>query len=160
MSEENKALIRRWFEEVWNNGREEAIDEMLAADGVAHGLGEPGDVLRGAEGFRPLFHTFRGAFPDIHVTVEDTVAEGDKVAARCTVRGSHRGDHLGIAATDGPTEFSGICIVRVRDGQIVEAWNNFDFQTMYRQLGAHQAVPPPPADAYEGGGEGVKPKEA
>ncbi len=137
MSEENKALIRRWFEEVWNKGRAEAIDEMFDEEGVAHGLADAGgQPLRGPGGFRPLFRTFREAFPDMEVVVEDTVAEGDKVAARCTVRGRHRGDSLGFAATDRPTEFTGICIVRVRGGKIVEAWNNFDFMSMFRQLGA------------------------
>jgi steroid delta-isomerase-like uncharacterized protein len=134
MSEENKAFVRRWFEEVWNKGREEAIDEMFAADGVAHGLGD--ESLRGAEGFKPFFRAFREAFPDVEVVVEDTVAEGDKVVARCRVRASHRGDTLGYAATHQPTEFTGMTIARVRDGKIVEAWNNFDFMSMHQQLGA------------------------
>ncbi|HVG30139.1 MAG TPA: ester cyclase [Pyrinomonadaceae bacterium] len=134
MSDENKAFVRRWFEEVWNKGREEAIDEMFAADGVAHGLGE--EPLRGTAGFKPFFHTFREAFPDVEVVVEDTVAEGDKIAARCRVRATHRGHALGYAATQLPTEFEGICIARIRDGKIVEAWNHFDFMSMHRQLGA------------------------
>ena len=138
MSEANKALIHRWFEEVWNKGREEAIDEMFAADGIAHGLTEEGDrALRGGgEGFKPFFRAFRSAFPDIEVVVEDTVAEGDKVAARCSVRGKHQSDSLGFAATGAAAEFTGITIVRIADGKIVEAWNNFDFMTMYKQLGA------------------------
>jgi steroid delta-isomerase-like uncharacterized protein len=137
MSEENKALIRRWFDEVWNKGRAEAIDEMFADGAVAHGLAEAsGQELRGPTGFKPFFQNFRNAFPDIQVIVEDTVAEGDKVAARCTVRGRHQGDTLGFAATAKPTEFTGMCIVRVKNGQIVEAWNNFDFMAMFQQLGA------------------------
>jgi steroid delta-isomerase-like uncharacterized protein len=137
MSDENNALIRRWFEEVWNKGREEAIDEMFAEDGIAHGLSdEGGEPLRGATGFRPFFQKFRAAFPDIEVVVEDTVSEGDKIAARCRVRGKHQSDSLGFAATQQPMEITGITIVRVRDGKIVEAWNNFDFMSMFRQLGA------------------------
>lgn len=137
MPDDNKALIRRWFEEVWNKGREEAIDEMFAEDGIAHGLSdETGEPLSGPTGFKPFFRMFRDAFPDIQVVVEDTVTEGDKVAARCSVRGKHQSDSLGFAATNQPTEFTGITIVRVRDGKIVEAWNNFDFMTMRRQLGA------------------------
>ena len=137
MSEENKALIQRWFEEVWNQGREDAIDEMFAEDGVAHGLAdEAGEPLRGAAGFKPFVQKFRGAFPAIEVVVEDTIAEGDKVAARCTVRGRHQSDSLGFAATQRPMEISGISIVRVRDGKIVEAWNNYDFMSMFKQLGA------------------------
>ncbi|MCM3873406.1 MAG: ester cyclase [Pyrinomonadaceae bacterium] len=137
MSEENKALIRRWFEEVWNKGREEAIDEMFAEDGIAHGLAdEAGQPLLGAVGFKPFFQRFRTAFPDIQVVVEDTVSEGDKVVARCSVRGKHQSDSLGFAATNQPMDITGICIVRVHDGKIVEAWNNFDFMTMFKQLGA------------------------
>ena len=137
MSEENKALFRRWFEEVWNKGRAEAIEEMFAAEGVAHGLADAsGAELRGPAHFGEFHRSFREAFPDIEVTVEDVIAEGDRVAGRCTARATHRADSLGFAATDRPVAFEGMCIVRVRDGQIVEAWNNFDFLTMYRQLGA------------------------
>lgn len=137
MSDENKSLLRRWFEEVWNKGREEAIDEMFAEDGIAHGLAEEGGTpLRGASGFKPFFRKFRAAFPDIEVVVEDAITEGDKVAARCTVRGKHQSDSLGFAATQRPMEISGMTIVRVRDGKIVEAWNNFDFMSMFQQLGA------------------------
>jgi steroid delta-isomerase-like uncharacterized protein len=137
MSHENETLVRRWFEEVWNKGREEAIDEMFAEDGIAHGLAdEGGEPLRGPTGFKPFFGKFRAAFPDIEVVVEDTVTEGDKVAARCTVRGKHQSDSLGFAATQQPMEITGITIVRVRDGKIIEAWNNFDFMSMFKQLGA------------------------
>lgn len=136
MSEENKALLRRWFGEVWNEGRAEAIDELFAAEGVAHGLADAtGAELRGPAHFREFHQGFRTAFPDLRVTVEDMVAEGDKVAGRCAVRGAHRADTLGFPATDREVAFEGMCIVRIRDGQIVEAWNNFDFLSMYQQLG-------------------------
>ena len=137
MSTENKALVQRWFEEVWNKGRAEAIDEMFAADGIANGLAdENGEPLRGPDNFKTFFYKFRDAFPDIQVVVEDTVAEGDKVAARCAVRATHQGAGLGFAPTQKPVEITGIAIVRVKDGQIVEAWNNFDFMRLYQQIGA------------------------
>jgi steroid delta-isomerase-like uncharacterized protein len=137
MSDENRALIHRWFEEVWNKGRAEAIDEMFAEDGIANGLAdESGEPLRGPSGFKPFFQRFREAFPNLEVIVEDTVAEGDKIAARCRVRGTHKGDSLGVAATNNEIEFTGICIVRIKDGKIAEAWNNFDFQSMSRQINA------------------------
>jgi steroid delta-isomerase-like uncharacterized protein len=136
MTDQYNSLIHRWFEEVWNKGRAEAIDEMFACDGVAHGLtDESGNELCGPEGFKPFFENFRKAFPDLQVKVEDTVIEGDKIAARCTVRGTHGGDSLGIAATNRPVEFTGMTIVRVKDGKIAEAWNNFDFMAMFQQLG-------------------------
>jgi steroid delta-isomerase-like uncharacterized protein len=136
MSEDNKALIRRWFKEVWNKGRAEAIDEMFAADGIANGLSdEKGEPLRGPDDFKTFFYKFRDAFPDIEVIVEDTIAEGDKVAARCVVRATHQGAGLGFAATQKPMEITGIAIVRIENGQIAEAWNNFDFMSMFQQLG-------------------------
>ena len=135
-AEANKALVRRWFEEVWNKGRAEAIDEMFAADGIAHGLSDDAEnPLLGPAGFKPFHERFRGAFPDIEVVVEDMIAEDDKVAARCSVRGKHTGDHLGIAASNAPVDFTGVSIVRIKDGKIVEAWNNFDFMRMNQQIG-------------------------
>jgi len=136
MTTENKALIKRWFEEVWNQGRAETIEQLLAGNCVIHGLADPsGAEVRGPEEFR-VFHTqFREAFPDMVVTVEDTIAEDDLVVARCSVRGKHSGDSLGFKATHAPVEFTGIAIVRVQDGKFVEAWNNFDFMKMSQQLG-------------------------
>jgi len=137
ISEQNKALIRRWFEEVWNKGRADAIAELFADDGVAHGLSDDAaNPLRGPAGFLPFHAQFREAFPNIEVVVEDQIAEGDMVATRCSVRGKHTGHSLGFAATQAPVEFTGVTITRIKDGKIVEAWNNFDFMKMYRQLGA------------------------
>ena len=145
MTTENDTVLHRWFEEVWNKGRAEAIDEMFADDGIAHGLTDAGgNELRGPAHFKSFFYSFRDAFPDIQVTIEDTVAEGDKLAARCTVKGTHAGGGLGFAATNQPVAFTGICIVRIKDGKIVEAWNNFDFMAMFQQLGAIQ----PPAAPF------------
>ena len=135
--EANKALIRRWFEEVWNQGRRDVIHELFADHGIAHGLSDdPTAPLRGPAGFLPFHAQFRGAFPDIEVVVEEQIAEGELVATRCSVRGKHSGDHLGFKATDADVYFTGMTITRVREGKIVEAWNNFDFMKMYRQLGA------------------------
>ena len=95
MLEANKQLIHRWFEEVWNKGRAEAIEEMFDENGIAHGLSDdPAHPIRGPRGYRPFYDTLRHAFPNIIVVVEDTVAEGDKVAARCSVRGKHEGEFL------------------------------------------------------------------
>lgn len=136
MSEENKKLIRRWFEEVWNNGRAEAIEEMFDENGIAHGLSDdPASPIRGPQEFRPFHTLFREAFPNMEIVVEDVVAEGDKVAARCSVRAKHEGEFMGRAATQAPVEFTGITIVRIDDGKIVEAWNNFDFMKLHRQVG-------------------------
>ncbi len=136
MSQANKKLIERWFEEVWNKGRADAIEEMLAEDGIIHGLADPaGQPVSGMADFKLFHKTFREAFPDIVVTVEDAIVEGDKVAARCSVRGKHTGDSLGVKASQAPVEFTGMVILRVKDGKIVEAWNNFDFMKMSQQIG-------------------------
>jgi len=134
--EANKALMRRWFEEVWNQGHPEAVTEMMSEDCVNHGLTEDADnPLRGASGFLPFHTQFRKAFPNIEVVVEDALAEVDKVAVRCSVRGKHVGDSLGFKATGAMAEFDGIAIARIKDGMFVESWNSFDFARMYRQLG-------------------------
>jgi predicted ester cyclase len=109
---------------------------MLDAEGIVHGLADDTtSVLRGPENFKPFHAKFREAFPGMAITVDDTVAEGDKVAARCSVRGKHEGHSLGVAPTQVPVEFTGMTIVRISDGKIVEAWNNFDFMTMLQQVG-------------------------
>lgn len=136
MSEKNKAIVRRWFEEVWNRGDANVIDELLAEDGVIHGLADAGgNPVTSPGGFREFHTQFRGAFPDIRVTVEDLIAEDDKVVARCSVRGQHTGAHLGFEATNAPVAFEGVAIVQVKDGKIIEAWNQWDFLQMNKQLG-------------------------
>ena len=136
MSEENKQLVRRWFEEVWNKGSVDAIDEMFAEDGIAHGLSDdPSNPIKGPTGFKPFHTVFREAFPNMMITVEDTIAEDDKVAARCSVRAKHEGEFMGRAATQAPVDFTGITIVRIYNGKIVEAWNNFDFMILHKQVG-------------------------
>ena len=136
MSQENKELVRRWFDEVWNKGRAEAIDELFDENGIAHGLADdPANPIKGPREFRPFHTVFRDAFPNMMIVVEDMVAEGDKVAARCSVRAKHEGEFLGRSATQAPVDFSGITIVRIANGKIVEAWNNFDFMTLHTQVG-------------------------
>jgi predicted ester cyclase len=136
MSEENKHLLRRWFEEVWNKGRVDAIEEMLDANGIVHGLSDdPANPIKGPQDFKPFHTVFREAFPNMMIVVEDMVAEGDKVAARCSVRARHEGDFFGKSATQSPVDFTGIAIVRIEYGKIVEAWNNFDFMSLHKQVG-------------------------
>ena len=137
MAETNETLLHRWFEEVWNQKSESAIEEMFAEDGIAHGLNDAdGNALRGHEGFKTLHRAFLSAYPDLKITVEDTVSEGDKIAARCRVSATHSGEGLGVAPNNSEVEFTGLTIVKIRDGKIVEAWNEFDFMKMYSQIGA------------------------
>jgi steroid delta-isomerase-like uncharacterized protein len=133
MSAENKALVQRWFDEVWNQGRAQAIDEMFAPEGVAHGLGQD---LHGPAEFKTFHATFRGAFPDVRVQIDDMIAESDRVAYRFTATGTHRGSNLGFAATNRPVRFLGMGSVRIANGRIVEGWNILDQLGMLTQLGA------------------------
>jgi predicted ester cyclase len=132
------SVVRTWFEEVWNRGLEDTIDRLFAVDGIAHGL--PGNDLKGPADFKPFFRNFRGAFPDMRIEVTRSVTEGDMIAVHCRVTGTHTGHTMG-KATGNPMEFLGMCIARVRNGQIVEAWNSFDFLTLYQQLGLLPKLP-------------------
>ena len=129
-------VVRSWFDELWNNGNEEVIDRLYAVDGIAHGLpGPDGSPIRGRDAFRPFFRSFRSAFPDIRVDVTQTVTNGDMTTALCHVTGTHQGHDIGITATGKNIDFWGLVMARVRDGVIVEAWNSFDFLSLYRQVG-------------------------
>ena len=137
MSEDHKLLLRRWFDEVWNQGKVETIHELFCESGIAHGLSKENDQpMIGPDGFKEFHRQFRDAFPDILVTVEDVIVEGDKAVARCKVSANHSGDGLGIAATNKPIEITGMSMVRIKDSQIVESWNNYDFLKLFQQIGA------------------------
>jgi steroid delta-isomerase-like uncharacterized protein len=130
----NRELIQRWFEEVWNQGREQTIDEIVAPESVIHGLGDGGKQVRGPAGFRSFYNHFRSAFSDLRVTVEDVIADGDKVVTRLSFTGRHTGDGLGIAPTNRTFKSSAIVITQWRDGQITDSWNEFDAAGMMQQL--------------------------
>jgi len=135
MSTANKSLATRWFEEVWNQRKPKAIEEMLSPDAVVHGLGPDESAMRGPEGFAAFHRAFLDAFFDLKISVEDVIAENDKVAIRWRATGTLKGDGLGLKPTDRPMSVTGMSIVRVRDGMIVEGWNNFDVLGMHQQLG-------------------------
>jgi len=139
-------LAHEWFDEVWNKRQIATIDRLLTPDVIAHGLtDEKGNEIRGPSEFKKFFVQFTKAFPDINVEVADTISEGDKIAARCIVTGTHRGDTLGVPGSNKPVRFTGVAILRIKDGKIAEAWNNFDFQTLSSQIGALvQAEAPKP----------------
>lgn len=121
MSEANRALVLRWMQDMWNERREATIDELLDRAAVGHSEGMPD--FRGVEQFRAYRGALLNAFPDMRLTVDDTVAEGDDVVARWHVNGTHRGDALGIAATNMSVDFWGITWFRFDNGKIVEGWD-------------------------------------
>ena len=146
MSQTPEAVVRQWFQEVWDEGKEEAIDRLMAPDGKVHGLtGPDGPPMIGPTAFKPVFHMFRGALGDLQIVVERAVTEGELCTAHCRVKGRHIGPQLGGAPTGRPVEFHGMTIARVRDGKLIEGWNVFDFLAMYQQIGwiGNPVVPAP-----------------
>jgi steroid delta-isomerase-like uncharacterized protein len=133
-TEENKALARRVIEQMFNEGNLDVADELLALDYVDHDPSLPEDV-HGPEGFKQYVGMYRAAFPDLHVQIEDQLAEGDRVATRWTGTGTHDGELAGIAPTGKRVTVPGMEIVRIANGRLVEGWEGYDSGTLMRQLG-------------------------
>ena len=131
---DNDAIVRRWFEEVWNERRDAAIDELLPPESVCY---TDDGVLRGAEEFRERqFLPFVTAFPDLRVEIEATLAQNDQVVVRWSAVGTHSGDGLGIAPTGRPARFRGISWIRLCDGKFREGWQSSNIPEMLRELAA------------------------
>ncbi len=139
MSEDNKAISRRAFEEAFSAGNLDVLDELFAADFVGHDPALPED-LHGPGGMRQVVGMYRDAFPDLRITVDDQLAEGDEVATRFTGRGTHQGELMGVPPSGNQVTLTGIVIDRFSGGQIMESWVNYDALGMLQQIGA---VPPP-----------------
>jgi len=138
-----ESILRAWFDGLWNRGDESTIDRLMHADAVIHGLPSPdGQPIRGPHNFRPLYQTFRSAFPDIAIDVQQVVSQGGKAVAYCHVTGTHRGAGLDIPATGNAISIFGFAMCEIVDEKVVASWNCFDFLDMYRQLGAEIAMPP------------------
>jgi steroid delta-isomerase-like uncharacterized protein len=139
--DENKAIIRAFVETVWNGRQLDRADELVAADFVDHAP-MPGQAP-GLEGIKRKWAMYLDAIPDFRITIEDLVAEGDKVAVRRTYGGTHRGGPLlGIPATGKRLQFGGISIFRVANGRLVEHWEQLERLALMQQLGV---VPSPEA---------------
>jgi steroid delta-isomerase-like uncharacterized protein len=131
--ERNKTVARRFFTEVWGGGSEAVAEELLASDYRGHLAGSPLPLDR--EGWFRFFRAFRGSFPDATFTIEDAVAEGDRVALRLTMRGTHRAALNGVPATGRSVEVTGMSIERIAGSRIVEGWVVNDALGMLQQLG-------------------------
>lgn len=139
MSAENKALIRRWFHEVWNQGNSAAIHEMFTPDGRCYGFPDPEGSV-GLDGFVETHKNFTSAFSNIHIAMDDLIAEGDRVAVRLTCTMQHTGDGMGIPPTGQPVTLKGVSIVRIENGKIAEGWNYFDVPGMVAKLQSYAAA--------------------
>ena len=138
MSESNKQLAKRWFEEVWNKGRREAIPEILAPDAE---IRESGEIIKGPEGFYPFFDRMHGAFSEIHVTFQDAIAEADMVCLRWSCSMKHTGSGLGIAPTQKTLATTGMTMVRVANGRFVAGWQNWDMLGLMQQMKQEPMAP-------------------
>ena len=134
-TEANKAIIRRLFEEAFDQGNLAVVDEIVAPDQVSSGPGALPGMPTGPEGNKMLIMTYRNAFPDLHFTVDEQIAEGDTVVTRWTAHGTHNGELAGLPATGKQATVVGLGVDRVLNGKIVESWGLFDQFGMLQQLG-------------------------
>lgn len=136
--EENKAVYRRFITKVANQGNLSVADELLAPEVIEHEALPPG-VPGGREGIKQLFTLIRTAFPDLHISIDDQIGEGDKVVARVTLNGTHRGEFFGVPATGRRVAYEAIDISRIAGGRLVEHWGIPDYLSLLQQLGASPA---------------------
>jgi predicted ester cyclase len=132
LENENTALVRRWFEEVWNRRQLETIDELLAPDVVAYDMGGPGSALHGPAEFRKAAEFLHTAFGEMDFTIEDIFGVDDRVAVRLSARLKHTGPLGDLPATGSEVTVPIMCMLRVRDGQFIEGWNNWDVASTLR----------------------------
>jgi len=138
MSAENKTLVRRCFKEIWSKGNLAVADQIVATNYVNHAPASPVPDS-GREGFKKNVTAYRTAFPDLTFTIDDALAEGNKVTVRWTARGTHKGVLMGIAPTGKQITNTGISVIRITAGKLAEAWVTWDTLGMMQQLGA---IPP------------------
>jgi steroid delta-isomerase-like uncharacterized protein len=139
MNETNKAISRRVVEDLFNEGRLEAADEIVTTDFVGHDPASPEPVL-GPEGLKRNVEGYRTAFPDVRLSIDDEIAEGDRVVTRWTARGTHQAELFGIPATGKQATVTGMTIDRIVEGRIAESWTNWDTLGLLQQLGALPAL--------------------
>jgi steroid delta-isomerase-like uncharacterized protein len=135
-TEENKPLMRRWIEAV-NQGNLAVFDELCAPDFVYH---DASKTMRGLESYKQVLSMYLAAIPDLHIILEDMIAEGDRVVTRQTYRGTHQRDLMGIPPTGKQITLTGIAITRVASGKVVEQWVNNDDLGLLQQLGVVPAM--------------------
>lgn len=135
--EENMHLMRRWFQEVWNDGRIQTVYDLLASDAVARGQRNAETEIRGPKQFAQFVSDIRGAFPDIKLQIEDILGVEDKVVVRWSATMTHSRDALGIPATGKIVRSRGISIATIDKGKIIEGWDSWDQLGMLEQIGAY-----------------------
>jgi len=147
MSEQNKALARRSIEEIWNQGKLAVIDQLVASDATFHDPSVPGGKFTGPQGMKQFVQIYLGAFPDVRLTINDQIAEGEEVVTRWTATGTHSGELMGIAPTNKRATVTGVDIDRYQGGKVVEAWASYDMLGLLQQLGVVPTLAPAGATA-------------
>ena len=132
IEEENKAIYRRVYEEIWNKGNLDVVDEIFNDNYIYHFLPQH----KGPEGYKTMYHGLAGAFSGFHCEIEDMIAESDKVMVRTTITGKHTREFMGVAPTDKQISVTEIAVIRLEDGKIVEEWGSPDLFSMMQQIGA------------------------
>ena len=135
LSETNNSVSRRFFEEVFGKGKVNVLDEFIAMYHINSGPGSIPGLPTGPEGTKQLVTVYRNAFPDVHFTIDEQIAEGDKVVTRWSAHGTHQGELAGIPATGKSSTVTGIAVDRIVNGKIAESWGIFDQFGMMQQLG-------------------------
>jgi steroid delta-isomerase-like uncharacterized protein len=139
MSADTKAISRRFLEEAFNSGKLDVVDELVAPEFVNHDAALPEPTV-GIEAAKASINGYREAFPDLRLTVEQQLAEGELVTTRWSARGTHQGELMGMAATGKQATVTGITIDRIVDGRLVESWTNWDTLGLMQQLGVIPAL--------------------
>jgi steroid delta-isomerase-like uncharacterized protein len=137
-TDENIQMMRRWFQEVWNEGRVQTVYDLMAPGAIARGQRGAEAEIHGPEEFVNFVHEIRGAFPDIKIELEDIFGAGDKVVMRWSAVMTHTGDALGLPPSGRTVRSRGISIARMADGKIVEGWDNWDQLGMLEQIGVYK----------------------
>lgn len=136
MSEENKAIARRLVEEAFVGGNLDLVDELVTPTYTPHDPASPPGLPDGPEGVKLLIQGYRSAFPDLRISIDTQIAEGDYVTTRWTATGTHQGELMGVAPTGKQATVTGITIDRIENGQVAESWDNWDTFGLLQQLGA------------------------
>jgi steroid delta-isomerase-like uncharacterized protein len=133
----NKAIYQRYIQQVFNQGQLDLLDELLSPSYMYHEA--PPGIVPGIEGIKQVVSMFRTAFPDLEITIDDQIAEGDMVCSRATTRGTHQGEIFGMPATGKVVTMTGLTLVRIVDRRIAESWVKNDVMALMNQLGASSA---------------------
>jgi steroid delta-isomerase-like uncharacterized protein len=141
LEKRNIQLAHRWFDEVWNEGNLELVTELFAADGMSYDLGGTGNHAKGPEGIKPLIEAFRKTFPDLKIVIQDAIADEEKVAMRWAASATHTEEGMFGPPTFRKVYVTGMAFIRCNEGQIMEAWNNWDIMSLVQQIQAPSAEP-------------------